>query len=161
MITLLTEPPEEIQRFRTGPWPFQCTFKTPLKDLARFVSHFVAPFSFETGVLSTDEVVFAPKNLQQLLTENSLQASNVYRLTIQAAGERDIAGLLQAALADWVDFVFVPSPQVVAMYADHDEYTTFYAREDETLRNVVLNLEGAAFEPVLNYTRGGVGDGWR
>ena len=63
MLTLLSERPEEILRFRDKPWPFQQTFKTPLKDLNRFVTTFLAPFSLDRGAMSTDEVVFEPKDL--------------------------------------------------------------------------------------------------
>jgi len=38
---------EEIRQFRAGPWRFQKTFKTPLKDLNRFVSTFLASFPLE------------------------------------------------------------------------------------------------------------------
>jgi hypothetical protein len=161
MLTLLSERPEEIQRFRADPWPFQQTFKTPLKDLNRFVSTFLAPFSLEKGALTTDEVVFEPKDLLRLLASNSVPVKDCYRLTIRAEGEREIADLLRAALGDWVDFVFVPSPEVVAIYADHDEYTTFYTRDAATLMSVASNLKTAGFEAVPNYTRGCSGDKWR
>jgi hypothetical protein len=69
--------------------------------------------------------------------------------------------LLQAALGDWVDFVSVPSPEVLARYADHDEYTTFYSRDDATLKNVVSGLQKSGFEAVLDYTKGSSGDKWR
>lgn len=161
MLTLLTERPEEIQRFRANPWPFQQTFKTPLKDLHRFVSTFLAPFELEKGALSADEVVFEPKGLLRLLADNSLSVENSYHLTIQATGKQAIADLLQAALGDWVDFVFVASPEVIAAYADHDEYVTFYGREEATLKNVTSGLEKSGFEAVLNYSRGSSGDKWR
>jgi hypothetical protein len=69
MLTFLSEQPEEIRRFRAKPWNFQRTFKTPLKDLNRFVSTFLATFSFSEGALSTDEVVFEPRNLLILLAQ--------------------------------------------------------------------------------------------
>jgi hypothetical protein len=161
MLTLLSERPEEIHRFRLNPWPFQQTFKTPLKALSRFVTTFLAPFSLEKGAMSTDEVVFEPKGLLQLLANNSLSVQDQYHLTIQAEGQEAVADLLQAALGDWVDFVFVPSPEVLAIYADHDEYTTFYTRDDATLKNVVSGLDKSGFEAVLDYTRGPSGDKWR
>jgi hypothetical protein len=161
MLTLLSERPEEILRFRAKPWPFQQTFKTPLKDLNRFVTTFLAPFSLEKGALSTDEVVFEPKDLLHLLANNSLSVEDQYHLTIQAEGQQAVADLLQAALGDWVDFVFVPSPEVLAIYADHDEYTTFYSRDAATLKNVASGLEKSSFEAVLYYTRGSSGDKWR
>ena len=161
MFTLLPERPDEIQRFRAEPWPFQKTFKTPLKDLNRFVSTFVAPLSLTRGTLSTDQVVFEPKELLHLLANNSLSVEDYYHLTIQAAGQQEIGDLLQAALGDWVDFVFVPLPEVLAIYADHDEYSTFYTHDDATMKNVALSLETAGFENVLSYTRGYSGDRWR
>ena len=161
MLALLSERTEEIQRFRATAWLFQQTFKTPLKDLNRFVSTFLAPFSLERGALSTDEVVFEPKDLLHLLATNSLSVEDYHHLTIQATGQRDIAELLQAALGDWVDFVFVPSPEVIAIYADHDEYATFYAQDDATLRGVASRLETAGFEAVPSYTRGSSGEKWR
>jgi hypothetical protein len=161
MLTLLSERPEEIRRFRVNPWPFQQTFKTPLKDLNRFVTTFLAPFSLEKGSMSTDEVVFEPKDLVRLLANNSLSVQDQYHLTIQAEGQQAVADLLQAALGDWVDFVFVPSPEVLAIYGDHDEYTTFYTRDDPTLKNVASSLGKSGFEVVLNYTRCSSGDKWR
>jgi hypothetical protein len=161
MLTLLSDRPEEIRRFRVKPWPFQQTFKTPLKDLNRFVTTFLAPFSLEKGAMSTDLVVFEPKNLLQLLANNSLSVQDQYHFTIQAAGQQSVVDLLRAALGDWGDFVFVPSPEVLAVYADHGEYTTFYTRDDSALRNVASGLEESGFEVVLDYTRGSSGDKWR
>jgi hypothetical protein len=106
-------------------------------------------------------VVFEPKNLLQLLANNSLSVQDQYHFTIQAAGQQSVVDLLQAALGDWGDFVFVPSPEVLAIYADHDEYTTFYTRDDSALRNVASGLEESGFEVVLDYTRGSSGDKWR
>jgi hypothetical protein len=41
--------------------------------------------------------------------------------------DKEIAPLLEAALGDWVDFLFVPVPKPFAIYADHDDYITLYA----------------------------------
>jgi hypothetical protein len=161
MLAVLSERTEEIQRFRDAPWLFQQTFTTPLKDLKRFVSTFLAPFSLEKGALITDQVVFEPRNLLRLLETKSLSVDNYYDLKIQATGQLEIANLLQAALGDCVDFVFVPSPEVIAIYTDHDEYTTFYAQDNATLKTVISRLETAGFAAVANYTRGSSGDRWR
>jgi len=80
-----------------------------------------------------------------------LKDSNHFNL--HAEGKEAIAELLQAALADWVDFLFVPVPEVVAMYADHDEYTTFYTRDVATLKKMFSDLEECGFKAVLDYTR--------
>jgi hypothetical protein len=161
MLTVLSERTEEIKRFRAIPWLFQQTFMTPLRDLNRFVAIFLAPFSLERGALSTDEVVFEPKNLLRLLASNSSSAENCYDLKIQATGQMEIADLLQAALGDWVDFVFVPSPEVIAIYADHDEYTTFYAQDDATWKILSSRLETASFKAVAGYKRNPSGGRWR
>ena len=161
MLTVLSERTEEIKRFRAAPWPFQQTFTTPYDDLNRFVSTFLATFSLEKGALSTDQGVFEPENLLRLLASKSLSVENYYDLKIQATGQLEIANLLQAALGDYIDFVFVPSPELIAIYTDHDGYTTFYAQDDATLKSVGSRLETAGFEAVASYTRGSSGDRWR
>lgn len=161
MLALLFDQPGEIQRFCAKPWPFQQTFRSPLKDLNRFVSTFLAPFSFAEGVLSTDEVVFEPENLLRLLFSNSLSVENQYQLTIRAAGQHAIADLLEATLADRIDFVFVSSPEALAIYANHHELTTFYAPDDVTLKNVISALTKSDFKAVLDYTKQYSGEKWR
>jgi len=161
MLTLLPQRTEDIQRFRAAPWPFQQTFKAPLKDLQRFVSVFLAPFSVERGVVSTDEVVFEPRNVLQLLAKNAIVTENPYRLTIEATGSREVADLLEAVLSDWIDFVFVPSPRSFAIYADHDEATTFYTPTRRMLKRLKSDLETAGFERVPNYLRRSSGFKWR
>ena len=161
MLTLLSEEPGEIAQFRAEPWPFQQTFKTPLKELHRFVSIFLTPFSFAEGVVSTGEVVFEPKNILHLLANNSLSVEDHYHFMIRAVGQQAIVDLLEATLADWIDFVFLPSPQAMAIYADHDEYTTFYAPDNATLEDLGSGLTKAGFEAVLDYRRGCSEDGWR
>jgi hypothetical protein len=161
MFTLLSEEPGEIAQFRAEPWAFQQTFKTPLKELNRFVSIFLSPFSFAEGVLSTDEMVFEAKNTLHLLGNNSLSVEDQYHLVIKAVGQQAIVDLLEATLADWIDFLFLPSPQALAIYADHDEYTTFYAPDSATLEELGSGLAKAGFEAVLDYKRGCSGDGWR
>lgn len=61
--------------------------------------------------------------------------------------------LLEAALGDWVNFTFVPKPKPFVIYADHDEYTTFYANTKSNLNGVVQALSGAGFEKVPDYQR--------
>src|SRR6185312_2394321 len=158
MICLLPERAKEIQRFRKNPWFFQQTFKTPSKDLKRFVSTCLEPFSFQAGILSLETVVFEPKNLLSLLTRNSLQADNYRYLAIRAEGQESISTLLEAALGDSVDFAFVAFPKSLAIYADHDEYTTFYTRNLRALKSISGSLEEVGFEPILGYVRGSARD---
>jgi len=160
-LSLLAEPTEEIKEFRLAPWPFQRTFKTPLKDLNRFVATFLRPFSLGGGVLDTDQVVFEPKSIRAFLATNSVTLQDLYHFTLRTREQQEIANVLQTVLSDWVDFAFVSSPPVLAIYADHDEYTTFYARQESKLNELVTALETAGFKVVSAYVRGGASDGWR
>ena len=149
---------EEIRRFHADPWPFQQTFKTPLKELARFVSVVLGQFDFEKASLSTDEVVFEPRDVLELMARNSITLQNHWDMNLSAEGREDIAELLEAALGDWVDFVFLPFPELMAIYGDHDEYTTFYCKDSLILNKLSEQLVDAGFEPVSGYTRGRSGD---
>jgi hypothetical protein len=161
MLTLLSERTDAIQRFRAAPWQFQQTFCTPLKDLKRFVSVFLAPFSVKEGVISTDEVVFEPRNVLKLLAKQSIAVDNCYRFTIEATSSSDVALLLETVLSDWIDFIFLPKPKSFAIYADHDEFTTFYTPKRGALSRLKSGLEEAGFEAVPDYTRGSSGSKWR
>ncbi|HWY70031.1 MAG TPA: hypothetical protein VNX88_15275 [Terriglobales bacterium] len=161
MLTRIDRRTEEIQRFRAVPAAFQKTFKTPLKDLERFVSTFLAPFELEKAVLSTDEVVFEPKTLIRALGSGSDQADDWYEFVVTAEGQKEISQLLVAALSDWIDFLFVPSPELFAIYADHDEFTTFYSNDHSRLTTLCSGLISSGFEAVPEYMRESSGDKWR
>ena len=61
--------------------------------------------------------------------------------------------LLIASFSDWVDFWFVPQPKSFAIYADHDEYTTFYASTKSNLARVVTPLLENGFKEVPGFER--------
>ena len=112
----------------------------------------------ERAVLSTDEVVFEPKHLLELMAANSVSVENKLDLNLGAEGGQSIAALLEAALGDWVDFVFVPIPESIAIYADHDEYTTFYCKDESMLTDLASEVGLAGFEPISDYIRSRSGD---
>ncbi|HUA66595.1 MAG TPA: hypothetical protein VME24_12155, partial [Alphaproteobacteria bacterium] len=60
---------------------------------------------------------------------------------------------LVATFSDWVDFFFVPAPKPFVIYADHDEYATFFANTKSKLNSVVEPLLKSGFKQVLNYQR--------
>jgi hypothetical protein len=95
----------------------------------------------QIGTITIDSVVFEPKNLNALLASQSLPPSLQRESSIGAAGCEDVGVLLRAALSDWIDFWFIPTPKPIVIYADHDECTTFFA-------NTKSNLNGVA-EPLL------------
>ncbi|MGH9561401.1 MAG: hypothetical protein ACRD3S_08095, partial [Terracidiphilus sp.] len=119
----------------------------------RFVRTLLIASPVEAGYLATDQVVFEPDNLLKLMAKHSIQVKNVWQLACEAQGGESIAELLEAALGDWVDFCFVSVPASIAIYADHDEYVTFYAGDESTLVKITSRLEEAAFSPVADYVR--------
>jgi len=155
---VFSERTEEIRQFHADPWRFQQIFLTPHKDLSRFVSVLLAQFSLESGALSTDEVVFEPECLLELMATHSIHVANYWNLNLSVEGQKPIADLLEAALGDPVDFVFLPVPEFLAIYADHDGYTTFYCKDQSVLTDLVSELVQAGFEPISDYIRGRSGD---
>jgi hypothetical protein len=112
----------------------------------------------ETGTLTVELVVFEPENLLKLLARHSISPESVpaeyfMHVTITATGQVEIAELLEAALGDWVNFVFVPTPELFAIYADHDEYTTFFASEQSDLLLMTTKLVGEGFRPISDWMR--------
>jgi hypothetical protein len=52
-----------------------------------------------------------------------------------------------------VDFLFIPTPKPFVIFADHDEYTTFYANTRSNLNRVAEPLSTLRVEEVLGYQR--------
>jgi hypothetical protein len=161
MIELLPERPAEIVRFRGDSWPHQQTFETPLRDLRRFVSRIFEPFALESAVVTTDEVVFEPEHMLEHLAKASIRVENLWHFSIRSEGRADSEELLACLLSDWIDFLFVPKPESVAIYADHDEFTTIYGPREEVVREIAASLEAAGFKAVRNYVRGVSEGKWR
>ena len=143
-----------LKRFRRTPWRFQQTFQTPLKDLKPFVaaiSSAMAPIG--SASVTIDRVVFEPRHLIGFLSEHHLPPQYGHEWCITAESQPEAEGLLEAALGDWADFVFVPAPKPFVIYADHDEYATFYANTKSNLNRVTQPLTAAGFATVPDYER--------
>ena len=161
LLAPLDNPDQETSIFRLAPWPFQKTFVTPKERLEEFIVHFVSASKLEVGVLSTDLVVFEPRNLLNLCRSASIPVEDPWDFNIQAVGQKSSVELLANALEDWIDFAFVPRPSVLAIYADHDEYTTFYSRDSVALESFASMLKVDGYKDVPDYVRGPASDGWR
>jgi hypothetical protein len=161
MLSILREADSEIERYRANPGSVRQTFVTPLKDLPRFVATVLASFSFERGFLATDQVVFEPLHLLELLADHAIPVENPWQFRLVAEGKESIAMLLEAVLSDWVDFLLVPVPTSFAIYADHDEYITFFAVSEAQLVAVTSQIERAGFEIAPHYLRPSSGKIWR
>lgn len=141
-----------IKKFKRTPWRFQHTFQTPLKDIDRFVAAILsADESIESGAVVIDQYAFEPKNLKILLG-NPTQALG-HDCSISTAGRDEVRKLLRTTLSDWVDFAFIPSPKPFVIFADHDEYATFYANTKSNLNKVVMILLGQGFKRIEKWER--------
>jgi hypothetical protein len=149
----LFETPNAFKQLRKTPWRFQQTFKTPLKNLHPFVAVIISAASPETACVTIELAVFEPKHWIDLLARHSLTPRYGRGVSVTAVGCREGEELLQAAFTDWFDFIFVPTPRSFVIYADHDEYTTFYANTRSNLNRVVTPLLALGFEQIPEYTR--------
>jgi hypothetical protein len=149
----LSETSGSLKRLRKVPWRFQQTFQTPLRHLQPFVATIVsAREPLQRATLTIDSVVFEPENLNALLSSRSLPPSLRRESSVEVFGHDEVGLLLQAALGDSVDFWFVPTPKPFVLYADHDEYTTFFAASKSNLNGVVEPLRTAGFQ-MVDYER--------
>jgi hypothetical protein len=151
---ILSESPDSLKRFRKTPWRFQQTFATPLNNLGSFVDTIICAFDeLQEVSLVIDQVVFEPKHLIGLLTKHSLPPQYIRGTQYRAIGSREASELLEAALSDWVDFLFLPAPKSFVIYADHDECTTFYANTKSNLNRVSQPLLENDFAIIPNFKR--------
>jgi len=143
-----------LKKFKRTAWRFQVTFQTPLRDLERFVAAILAAGDdWQSSVVVIDEIVFEAKNLKALENADFAVDQIQTGCSISAEGNSEISKLLRAALSDWLDFLFVPMPKPFVIYADHDEYTTFFAASKSNLNRVADSLRHNGFQMVLNYQR--------
>ena len=161
MIEILNELPESLARFRSDPWQFQQTFKTPLKELQKFVKTVLTGFELTACSIGTHEVVFAPDQVLRLFTRHSIRLDDQWNWIISVSGPDDIRELLATVLSDWIDFSFVLEPESFAIYADHDEYCTFYAKDESTVGQIKSSLIKAGFQAVDDYIRPRSDRTWR
>lgn len=146
--------PGAIRRFGRSSWQFQQTFQTPLKKLEPFVAVIMSGLGPVTaGCVIIDQYVFEPKSLKAMLAAQSLAPDFRHDCALTGSGDTETATLLRAALADWVDFLFLPEPKPFVIYADHDEFITFYANTKSDLNRVVLPLVKNGFERVEGWLR--------
>jgi len=150
----LSRTPGALKKFRRTPWRFQQTFQNPLQNLHPFVATIVSSIEpLQGGSVTLDQVVFEPKNWLALLAKHSLPPEYGLEWTLSALNTSEVEELLQAAFSDWLDFIFVPVPKPFVIYADHDEYTTFYANTKSNLNGIVEPLSAKGFKSVADFQR--------
>ncbi len=148
------ETPGAIKRFRTTSWACQQTFVTPLKNLPPFDRTIVDALEpCKEGRVTIDQVVFEPRHLIDLLAAHALPADYGHDWSLSAADRKELELILNSTLSDWIDFAFVPTPRRFVIYADHDEYITFFANRKRNIQQVVEALSAQGFHKVSNYVR--------
>jgi hypothetical protein len=135
---------------RTAP-RFQQTFC--LKDWKRSVATIVSAGEIQGGCLTIDQVVFEPTHLIELLNRYSIPARYGRGLSLTAVGQDEVQMLLHAAFRDGMDFVFFPNPKSFVMYADHDDFTTFYAQTRSSLNRIAKALLDQELGTIQHYER--------
>lgn len=133
---------------------YQRTFVAPLSRrqlLSKIVLDTAA--STRSGLFYIETDVFATTRLEEVLVQSELSADRVEGLSITAEDRSECQSLLDAALADSVDFYFVPEPKPFLLYCDHDDYTTFFAHRKGPLSQLSEALSGEGFREVLDYVR--------
>lgn len=150
----LSDNPEALKRFRKTPWKFQETFHTPLEDLGNFVTTILTGCAeLEAASMTIESAVFEPKHLISVLKNHALEPSYARGATLTTDNREEVPRLLTAALSDWMDFVFVPTPKPFVIYADHHKFITLYAHTRSNLNHVTQPLVQNGFSMVQNYRR--------
>src|SRR6202000_1173810 len=149
----LSESPRAVKQFRNQAWRFQQTFGTPFKNLNAFVTTIVSAQELQTACLTIDKLIFEPKNLISLLANDSTPPHFTHGSSITAHNQAEAAQLLEAAFRDSLDFIFIPTPKSIVIFADHDEYTTFFANTRSNLNRVVTSLSTQGFQEIPDYER--------
>ncbi len=107
----------------------------------------------QSGCVTLDQIVLEPKNLIGLFSSYSIRPQVGHGWSITAEGRQEMEALLYAAFRDPIDFIFVPKPAPFAIFADHDEFATFYAHTHSNLNRAVGALTRTGFEAVHDYER--------
>ena len=151
---LVSQTDGAMKKFRRTPWRFQQTFVTPLKELTAFTGAIVSSVpGLASATVVVDQVVFPAKTLDVLLSQRQLALPLLRDAAITAETAEEIQPLLIATFTDWVDFLFTPAPKPFVIYADHDQYATFFASSRSHINSVATALVDAGFKAVETYTR--------
>jgi hypothetical protein len=107
----------------------------------------------QSGSFTVDQFVFEPTDLISLLESHSIRPTYSHGPCLTAETQPEVEELLRTILSEWIDFLFIPQPESFAIFADHDEYSTFYAHSRADLDRLTSALLGQGFKAVTNYQR--------
>jgi hypothetical protein len=140
--------PGALKKFKRTPWRFQQTFQTPLQQLKPFVAMICeAVEDLQRGELIIEGFAFGPDKLAAFAQPSSIALLKRDGV-LTATGPEALNELLFHALSDWLDFAFIPTPKPFVIYADHDEFITFFANSKANLNRVTIPLKQQDFKEV-------------
>ncbi len=143
-----------MKKFGRTAWRFQATFQTSLKSLDSFVGAILSlEPAIERGTMTVDATAFDPEPLRRLIPDAPPSLLIARDFCFEAEGGAEVHALLVAAFASWTDFSFVPTPKPFVIYADHDEYATFYANSRGCISRISDALTKAGVRQALDYRR--------
>jgi hypothetical protein len=147
----LVDGAETIKQFHRADWQFQRSFRTPLKSLAAFVRTILTSLpKLQEASIAIEEVVFEPKHLFPLLDEFEIERVCRPGVAFECSPE-ETSPFLEAALGDWLNFIFVPIPKDFVMFGHHDEFVTFFTHNRSKLNRVVEPLTAKGFQVVEHF----------
>lgn len=99
-------------------------------------------------------IVFDPVTLIGFLKTHGVVTTEgeLHNVCISATSDQ-AADLLIATLSDWIDFWFVRQADEFRIFADHDEYTTIYSSNLETLADIASSLTDKGFREIDDWLR--------
>src|SRR5215831_5054522 len=151
---VLSHDPGSLRKFRRTAWKFQQTFATPLQNLPAFVATIIsAGRAVDSARLIVDHAAFPPKHLDALAARHKIAVRYGRDVVLKAENRQEVEESLLAALNDWIDFAFIPQPRSFVIYADHDEYATFYAQTRSNLNRITAALASGGFQVIEGYAR--------
>ncbi len=152
-MTLIGPTTGELKRLRRRTGDKQATFAVPSLRAAEFAAALLGGGAGEQGArLTIENVVFPPRHLRAALGHENVEEGFSCETTI-VAGSGETRALLTAALSDWTDFWFEPSPGGFLLYGDHDEYSTVFAHKQGAVSRAGEALLAAGFREVVGYER--------
>jgi hypothetical protein len=146
------EMPSASKQVRSLGWKFQKTFLTPLKALSPFADRIASIGAPKSCTITIHRNVFEPKEWLDVLKRYSLKPTYDSGVAVRCEGAQESRELLGAAFTGWIDFLYVPKPKQFVIYADHDEYTTFYTNTKANLNRLAEAMTELSVSDVV-YTR--------
>jgi len=101
----------------------------------------------ETIVFTPRELIWYLRGLGIVTDEGQLNGS-----ILHAEKTSEVFDLLECVLGQWTDFAFFPSSKDFTIYADHDEYITIFAPNNQVLIALHEDMKSYGFKQVEGWT---------